>query len=79
MKFYRIFAIYVPIALMVVSALVASLIPGCEVDEGAGASQACGSVGEYLAFGSLGGLCWLIIGLMGLVPLVIVSVFKRIN
>lgn len=56
-----------------------SLIPGCSVDEGAVASEACGAFGPILSIGILGGFLWIIFGILGLVPAVIILAWINRN
>ncbi len=60
---------------MLLSFGIAALIPGCTVDEGAGASSACGAIGPVLAAGQMGGFLWLLFGLFGLVPALLIYAF----
>jgi hypothetical protein len=53
---------------MLLSWGISSLIPGCKIDEGTGASAACGAIGPLLAFGVMGGILWLIFGSLGFLP-----------
>jgi len=72
MRLYTILAILLPISFMAISWGIASLIPGCTIDEGAGAAAACGVLGSLLAFGVLGGFLWFIFGVLGLIPALII-------
>jgi len=58
---------------------VASLIPGCTIDEGSGASAACGAIGSLLEFGVLGGILWVIVGVVGFIPVAIMSRWRNRN
>lgn len=79
MRIYIFLALVLPIACMLLSFGIVSLIPGCTVDEGAGASAACGALGPILAFGILGGFLWLIFGIIGLIPASIIRAWKNRN
>ena len=57
--------------------VVAYFIPGCHIDEGVGASVACGASGPLLATGILGGFVWLTIGILGLIPTLILHRWKN--
>jgi len=79
MRIYIFLALLLPFFCIVLSSEVVSLIPGCTVDEGAGASAACGLLGPTLAFGILGGFVWLLLGLLGLIPVSIIYAWKNRN
>lgn len=78
MRLYSYLALLLPFCIMLLSFGIVALIPGCTIDEGAGASSACGVIGPALAIGELGGFLWLLLGLFGLVPvLIIYTLFNR--
>lgn len=79
MIIYIFLALLLPIFCIVLSSVVVSLILGCTVDEGAGASVACGQLGPTLAFGMLGGFVWLLLGLLGLILVSIIYAWKSRN
>jgi hypothetical protein len=73
MRLYVFIALLLPILLMSLSWGVASFIPGCTIDEASGASAACGSIGSLLEFGVLGGILWVIVGVVGFIPVGIIN------
>jgi hypothetical protein len=77
MKFYVATTILLPLGVMGLSWGIAFLIPGCTIDESAGASAACGAVGSFLATGLLGGFIWLAAGLIGLLPTLTIATWRR--
>ena len=83
MKIYLFVALLLPVIIIVISAIIVGSIPGCTVDEGVGASRACGAIGPLLANGILGGFLWLVFGLGSLfivMPLVFIkAIFSKNN
>jgi hypothetical protein len=73
MRLYSYFALLLPLVIMLLSWGISSLIPGCTIDEGAGASSACGAIGPLLAMGTMGGFLWLLFGIFGLIPALLVN------
>jgi hypothetical protein len=79
MRVYIFIALLLPIFLMSLSWGVASLIPGCTIDEGSGAAAACGAVGSSLEFGVLVGALWAILGVAGFIPVAIINRWRNRN
>jgi len=79
MRLYSFFALLLPLVIMLLSWGISSLIPGCTIDEGAGASSACEAIGPLLAAGVMGGFLWLLFGIFGLAPALLVKAWKDRN
>lgn len=77
MRVYLYLAILLPLCIFLVSMGVPTFIPGCTVDEGAGASSACGGIGPLLAIGTMGGFLWLLFGIIGLIPALLVKAWSN--
>jgi len=79
MRYYIRLAIIFPIAVMAISFGIQQLLPGCVVDEGAGASSQCGMIGPFLSISRFGGFMWLTLGVFGLLPAALVTALSTRN
>lgn len=76
LRVYTFVFVLIPFLVAAASMLVAALIPGCRIDEGAGA-QGCGAMSPLLEAGSLGGFAIFVCGLMGLFPVALLHGLMR--
>ena len=74
---YSILFLAIPFGSVALATIISMIIPGCKLDEGAGASG-CGSLGPILSTGVWLGFPVLICGLMGLVPIGIFVAVKNL-
>jgi hypothetical protein len=79
MRYYIRFAVVLPLVVMALSFAIQHLLPGCTVDEGAGASSGCGVFGPLLSISRFGGFIWLLFGIIGLFPISLITARWKAN